>query len=200
MNEIIYNAYYLIQNILQNKMQDVNPFRNSTNQRFVYPTLPTSLDNLYPRITIKMDEMNIKPVGANNVIYFDKTERCYGLNIDMLFRIMIFIKKETLYPIELNGKAIKAKNELLVQNLNKLCYLTLFDAINSGSINREGFWINSVNDLSVTPGNFEFDTHRIGSEISIRINGIETTSKLFSEEETIEKINNTIQLLMNPEA
>jgi len=197
MNDIIYKAYNTLQLILHDYMKDINPQRASTNQRFVYPTLPTSLDDIYPRLTIKLDEITPVPVGASNVVCFKDKERVFGINFSLLFRIMIFIKKETIYPIEIDGKSFKAKNELLTQNLSKLCYLSLFNAINDGRFNRDGFWINTIADVSITPGNFEFDTHRIASEVSIRINGIETTQQLFGDDELINKINNTVNVLMD---
>lgn len=200
MYEIIYTAYNTLQNILQNKMPDINPNRAGSKQRFVYPTLPTSLDDEYPRITIKLDSFTPTPIGASNVICYDKDERIHGLQVSMSFKILIFVKKETIYPIEIDNQSVKAKNELLIQNLNKLCYLTLFKSIINKDINRDGFWINSVSDLTVTPGSFEFDTNRIASEIGITINGIEHVSDLYGDSETINEIYNTIVVLLDPEA
>lgn len=200
MHDLIYTAYNTLQRILQDTMQDINPGRASTKDRFVYPTLPTSLDEKYPRLTIKLDEFTPSPVGASNVLDYEGTERRHGLQASMLFRIMIFVKKETVYPIDIDGKSIKAKNELLIQHLNKLCYLSLFNASVNGLYTQDGFWLNSIADITILPGEFEFDTHRIASEVSIRLNGIEHTNKLFGDSETINAIYNTVSVIMDASA
>jgi len=197
MHDIIYNAYNSLNEILKDNMPDVNPDRSAKGGRFVYPTLPTSLDDNYPRVTIKLDEFTPSAVGAGNVLDYYATERRHGMQVSMLFRMLIFVKKETEYPIDIDGKSVRAKNELLIQHLNKLCYLAVFNSLTSGRLREEGFWVNSVGDITILPGVFEFDTHRIASEVSIRLNGIEHTEKLYGESELIDDINRTVSVLLN---
>ena len=197
MKYLVYNAYNVLKDIIMTNMHDVNSRRAVNNGRFVFPTLPTSLDDEYPRISIKLDSFEPEAVGAGNVVGYTETERVYGMKSALNFRLLIFVKKETEYPIDLNGASVRAKNELLVQELNRLLYLALFKAINEGSLSAEGFWINSIADIAIQPGSFEFDTSRIASEVSIKIYGIEHTTDLYNSDDGINDMNNVVEALMD---
>ncbi len=191
MDYAIYEGYQLIYNIIQNNVLDVNPSRREKNGRWVYPTLPTSLDENYPRITIKLSNYLLNPVSAGNVFYFSKDTRSYGYQVSLTYTILLIIKKETEYPIELNGNVIRAKNELLAEWLAKEVYKALFNKLIIE--HPDNFWV-LPSSLSYNPVVWEYDTSRMITELGITLNGYEEIVKQVSDGSVIEVINHLINV------
>lgn len=193
MEKAIYNAYQILYRAIQDNVEDVNPSRREKKGRWVYPTLPTSLDTNYPRVTIKLSSFELRPSTAGGLFYVDKNKRSYGFQVNLTFGILLFINKEMMYPIELGGSVVKAKNELLLEYLCSNIYKTLYRLILNGYFRKNGFFV-LPGSLSYNPATWEYDTSRLVSELSIVMNGFEELFEVVSDDNVIEVVNN----LMNP--
>jgi len=188
MRQAIYNAYQLLYNAIQDNVEDVNPSRRDKKGRWVYPTLPTSLDTNYPRITIKLNSFELKPATAGGIFYVNKNTRSYGHEVSLTFTILLFVNKEMMFPIEVGGNIIKAKNELLVEYMVSNIYNTLFKLVVNGYFSKNGFWV-LPSSLTYTPSIWEYDTSRLVSELGITLNTYEEIYDVTADSNVIETIN-----------
>lgn len=192
MRRAIYEGYQTIYEAIQTYVEDVNPKRREKSQRWVYPTLPTSLDTNYPRVTIKLSSFELTPISAGGVLAYSSSVRKNGFEVKLQYTILLFVNKEVVYPITINGSVINAKNELLCEYLSTNIYTTLFKLIISGYFKNKGFWV-LPSSLSYVPTVWEYDTSRIVNELSITLNTYEEVVEEVSDSNIIQTVNYLIQ-------
>lgn len=183
-NYPVYDIYQNIYDILS-EIDDVNPKRSASGQRWIYPTLPSSLDENYPRITLKILSVNFEGFSAGMFLKKTSNSRYDGNIIVADFWIGVFIKKEQSFPIFINGAVRNVKNELLAEYMANQVIKKL----------KEKYLTLASNDIIINPSNisftpaFEYDTHRIITEISFPVRTYDYQRRIYLPDELIETVN-----------
>jgi hypothetical protein len=120
--EPLYDLYYVFEKILR-RVPDVNSQRAAMptpKNQWIWPEIPTSIDDDYPRVTIQFLNLEESPVSAggyvsDNLKSTDEIKRItYGKVYNVTVWIGLFVKSELKYSIARpDGQVILAKNALL---------------------------------------------------------------------------------------
>jgi len=118
-------AYRKIESVLSSNITDINSYRSGLTagdpkKQWFYPYVPSSLDELYPRVTIQLKSISKELQNAGD--YFtttydgsgNATSITYGQYFKMGFDIIVFIKRDQKHSVTLlgEGSAKSIKNNL----------------------------------------------------------------------------------------
>ena len=114
-------AYRQIQSVINSNITDINAYRlaltaGDKDKQWLFPYVPSSLDEMYPRITISL--RRAVPENQNAGDYFDidyadglATQIVLGQYVHLFFDVVCFIKRDQKHSVtllgELTAKSIK---------------------------------------------------------------------------------------------
>jgi len=189
MNDLItiYNTLY---NIIKNSVSDINTERALTSGEYIFPTIPRGSDKFYPRYTIKILNVEPRPIAAGK-----KLTRTYNTNNvtdetgyvnDITIWIGVFVKTDVYFDIPIPGGSVKrAKNSLLGNYLIG----NLLDAIDSNEATlKAGSYFYNPFDRQVDLDYTE-DTSRIMNGATIKLSLLSTTAIVYNSAQLINTIN-----------
>lgn len=197
---VFYDIYKLMEQILS-KVQDVNETRvkstDINSRRWIFPTIPTSQDDSYPRISVQLSNVEEEAVSAGSYISdnFNSLDNIKKQSTGKVYTVTVwvglYVKRELPGLIDFpDGSVKKAKNTLL----GNLLYDKLLKTIDSSrdDINKVAFnYLPYKKEITL---GYDDSSNRIVYETSINISILSETEQVFDENQLINLINQTYNI------
>ena len=191
--EPLYDLYYLFDKILK-RVQDVNSIRAIKpvpKNQWIWPEIPTSTDDDYPRITIQFLNLEEQPISAggyirDNLKSSDTTKRLVnGKLYNVTMWIGLFVKSELKYDITRpDGQVIRAKNSLL----GNLLFTEMIKEIDKATSEIREVAYNYKPSEKTFSLNYEDSTKRIINSMTVNIPILAENEIIFTPDELIQTI------------
>lgn len=191
--EPLYDLYYLFDKILK-RVQDVNSSRAGQpipKNQWVWPEIPTSTDDDYPRITIQFLNLEEQPISAggficDNLKSGDAIKKSVnGKLYNVTMWIGLFVKTELKYNITRpDGKVVLAKNSLL----GNLLFTDMIKEIDKATNEIRDVAYNFKPAEKTFSLNYEDNTKRIINSMTVNVQILAEDEIIFTENELIQTI------------
>ena len=193
-NNPLIDSYNLIEQVIRTYVTDPNSLRRgkteASERQWIFPEVPESIDQFYPRIAILLNNFGYSENGAGRLhdIYNEANTQTVSGNWAVLeLQVTLFIKKKELYEVSYEGSDTKMRNKLLASFL-------INEISKQLDINRDFFITQKQADMTVgTIGDVYEDTNLTWAvDLPITISMPNTWVQNFTTGELIATINTII--------
>jgi hypothetical protein len=195
----LYDLYYTMEKIL-NRVQDVNEARyiseNPKDKQWIYPTIPTKVDNQYPRITVQISNLEEAPISAGGYISdnfnsednlkYESTGKLYFVTV----WIGMWVKREMPGKIEMPDKSVKKLKNTLLGNL---LFMKVLEELDRGTKDIKEVSYNYKPFEKEIGMGYDDSVNRIQYDVSIKIPVLSESIITYDETELIQTIINNIE-------
>ena len=185
-------AYRAIESFIDD-ITDINSYRNSlpsgdSNKQWIFPSVPTRVDEMYPRVTIRLNSIRHVPQGAGE--FFETsysagsaTADTFGDLVELDFDVFVFVKRKQEHSVTLLGEltAKKLKNNIqTVYMMNQVSKSLLK--------NRDGFVTAGFEEVEIgtEEAPYEDGEHFWASKIPMTLRGVNTWGDDYTSEDLID--------------
>lgn len=192
--EPLYDLYYLFERIMK-RVQDVNSSRAGLpvpKNQWIWPEVPTSTDENYPRITIQFLNLEEQPVSAGGYLcdnFKNEAEPVKKLVTGKIYNVTmwigLFVKVEMKHDIQRpDGMTTSAKNTLL----GNLLFTNMIKEIDKaqGEIRDVAFGYKPYDKTFAL--NYEDDSKRVINSMTINVPVLATEEIIFNPDQLIQTI------------